>query len=39
MLFSDFGIEVIAGAQGAPDAVIKSFLAAELKTGENICDH
>jgi len=39
MLFSDFGIEVIAGAQGTPDAVIDAFLAGELKTGENICDH
>ena len=39
MLFSDFGIEVIPGAQGTPDAIIKSFLAGELKTGENICDH
>ena len=39
MIFADFGIEVIAGAQGTPDAVIDAFLAGELKTGENICDH
>jgi len=39
MLFSDFGVEVIAGAQGTPDAIIRAFLAGELKTGENICDH
>ncbi len=39
MLFSDFGIEVVAGAQGAPDAVINAFLAGTLKTGKNICDH
>jgi len=39
MLFSDFGIEVIAGARGTPDDVINSFLAGELKTEENICDH
>ena len=39
MLFSDFGIEVTAGAQGTPDAVIDAFLAGELKTGKNICDH
>jgi predicted Fe-Mo cluster-binding NifX family protein len=39
MLFSDFGIEVIAGAQGTPDSVINAFLAGELKTGDNICDH
>jgi len=39
MLFSDSGVEVIAGAQGTPDAVIDAFLADELKTGENICDH
>jgi len=39
ILFSDFGIEVVAGAQGTPGAVIDAFLAGELKTGENICDH
>lgn len=38
-LFSDFGIEVIAGVQGTPNALIDAFLTGELKSGENICDH
>ena len=38
-LFSGYGIEVIFGAKGKADAVIGAFLAGELETDENVCDH
>lgn len=38
-IFSDYGIEVIAGVQGPTDAVVDAFLAGELKAGENLCEH
>ncbi len=39
-IFTDYGIEVIVGAQeGTPEEIIKSFLEGKLSSGENICDH
>ena len=39
-LFAEQGIQVIVGAQGdTPDRLVAAFMAGELKTGENVCDH
>jgi predicted Fe-Mo cluster-binding NifX family protein len=38
-LFSDSGIKVIPGVQGAADVVVDAFLTGELKAGQNLCDH
>ena len=39
-LFAEQGIQVIVGAQeDTPDRLVASFIAGELKVGENVCDH
>ncbi len=39
-LFAENGIRVVVGATAAePQEVARQFLAGELQTGENICDH
>jgi ATP-binding protein involved in chromosome partitioning len=39
-LLADQGIEVVCGAAAAaPEAVVQAYLAGELQTGENLCDH
>lgn len=39
-LFEERGIKVITGAQsGAPEDIVKQFLADSLVTGANACDH
>jgi predicted Fe-Mo cluster-binding NifX family protein len=39
-LFRSSGIEVICGAPGAePQKIVASYLAGNLTTGENACDH
>ena len=39
-LFAEQGIQVIVGAQeDTPDRLVASFIAGELKIGENVCDH
>lgn len=39
-LFNENNIEVIIGASsGTPDEVVKAYLAGNLQTGDNVCDH
>ena len=38
-LFINNGIEVITGATGSVQDIVKVFLAGQLVTAENICDH
>ena len=39
-LFSQSGIEVLVGAPGGePEDLVRAYIAGELKTGGNICDH
>ncbi|MCG8515741.1 MAG: NifB/NifX family molybdenum-iron cluster-binding protein [Halanaerobiales bacterium] len=38
-LFINNGIEVITGAAGSVQDIVKAFLAGQLVTAENICDH
>jgi Mrp family chromosome partitioning ATPase/predicted Fe-Mo cluster-binding NifX family protein len=39
-LFREGGIEVVVGASSdEPSEIVKSFVAGELKTGPNVCDH
>ncbi len=39
-LFCNAGIEVLVGAPvDAPENIVKSYLAGNLQTGENACDH
>jgi predicted Fe-Mo cluster-binding NifX family protein len=38
-LFSDAGIKIIPGVQGEADVVVDTFIAGELKAGQNLCDH
>ncbi|AGB41029.1 hypothetical protein Halha_1070 [Halobacteroides halobius DSM 5150] len=38
-LFDENNIEVVTGATGEIDTVIKSYLANSLETEEDICDH
>lgn len=39
-LFAEHGIQVIVGAQPeTPDRLVAAYIAGELKTGENVCDH
>ncbi len=39
-LFAEHGIDVIVGAQPAPaEKIAAAYLAGELDTGENVCDH
>jgi len=39
-LFSSYGIRVITGAPAAPpEELVRRFLAGNLETGENACDH
>jgi ATP-binding protein involved in chromosome partitioning len=38
--FTQFGIEVVTGAQGlSPEEIVLSYLRGSLKTGANVCDH
>jgi predicted Fe-Mo cluster-binding NifX family protein len=40
MLFNEAGVEVIVGAAAeAPRKVVEDWLAGELATGSNACDH
>lgn len=40
MLFEQYGIEVLVGAQvDTPEQVIESYLDGTLQRGNNICDH
>ncbi len=39
-LFANNGIEVIVGAAAdTPESIVESFLAGDLETGSNLCDH
>jgi predicted Fe-Mo cluster-binding NifX family protein len=39
-LFTEQGIRVITGAPNlAPDTLVKQYLAGNLVTGPNVCDH
>jgi Mrp family chromosome partitioning ATPase/predicted Fe-Mo cluster-binding NifX family protein len=39
-LFARNDIKVVIGAQGgSPDEIVSAYLAGDLETGENICDH
>ena len=39
-LFADQGIEVAVGLSGGlPEQLVKDYLAGNLQTGSNICDH
>jgi predicted Fe-Mo cluster-binding NifX family protein len=39
-LFVEHGIQVIVGAQPeTPDQLVAAYIAGELKTGVNVCDH
>jgi predicted Fe-Mo cluster-binding NifX family protein len=39
-LFSQYGINVVTGAPVLdPELLVKSYLDASLKTGDNLCDH
>jgi len=39
-LFARGGIEVIVGATADdPESIVRAFVAGELATGDNICDH
>jgi len=39
-LFREYGIDVIVGAPSlSPQEVVEQFLAGELQTGDNVCDH
>ena len=39
-LFAENGITVVVGAPSEePEALVRSYLAGTLQTGENICDH
>ena len=39
-LFSEHGIHVIVGASPEePETLVRQYLAGELATGDNICDH
>jgi ATP-binding protein involved in chromosome partitioning len=39
-LFAEHGIQVIVGAQAeTPGRLVAAYIAGELKTGENVCDH
>jgi predicted Fe-Mo cluster-binding NifX family protein len=39
-LFSQSGIRVLVGASADdPEQIVSAFLAGELQTGDNICDH
>lgn len=39
-LFADRGIEVVIGAPSqTPEQIVRAFLAGELVTGANVCDH
>jgi len=39
-LFAEHGIEVVAGASpAAPDQLAQAYLAGDLETGPNACDH
>ena len=39
-LFAEHGIEVAIGApRGAPEELVRSYVAGTLAAGENICDH
>jgi ATP-binding protein involved in chromosome partitioning len=38
--FTDFGIQVVIGAPSlAPQAIVEQYIAGNLETGDNICDH
>ncbi|HDP70675.1 MAG TPA: dinitrogenase iron-molybdenum cofactor [Actinobacteria bacterium] len=39
MLFAQNGIEIITGACGLVDDVIKGYVEGNLVLGDNICDH
>lgn len=38
-LFSNLGINVIPGVQGAADTIVNAFLSNKLEAGQNLCDH
>jgi predicted Fe-Mo cluster-binding NifX family protein len=38
-LFQSMGIDVVTGAQGRLDETARSFVAGELESQDNICDH
>jgi predicted Fe-Mo cluster-binding NifX family protein len=39
-LFAQNGIKVVVGAPaGAPEEIVKAYLAGTLQTGGNLCDH
>lgn len=39
-LFADAGVKVIVGAtSAAPESVVMDYLAGNLVTGANVCDH
>ncbi len=39
-LFAEQGIQVSVGTHcDTPDRLVSAFIAGELKTGENVCDH
>ena len=39
-LFREYGIDVITGAPCEdPESIVRGYLAGNLVTGENICDH
>jgi len=39
-LFTESGVKVIVGAQGgSPESLVKNYLAGNLTTGPNACDH
>jgi Mrp family chromosome partitioning ATPase/predicted Fe-Mo cluster-binding NifX family protein len=39
-LFTENGVQVVAGTNaGDPEIIVRDFLAGQLKTGANICDH
>jgi predicted Fe-Mo cluster-binding NifX family protein len=38
-IFDDNNIEVVVGASGDIDVVIKNYIQDKLENGENVCDH
>ncbi len=39
-LFQQAGIEVVVGVQpGDPEAITKEYIAGNIQSGENLCDH
>lgn len=39
-LFTQAGVKVLTGAPGDdPRKIVEAFIASELETGENVCDH